>query len=75
MMKGKRGVARLILLVLLLAAFLVAFAAAMLALRAAAPAAQAPLKEDRMPTTLRRVSYALLLVLMLGLASGWLGAA
>lgn len=40
---------------------------------AAPPLAAARATEDRMPAIMRNVAYALLLALMIGIATGWLG--
>jgi cell division protein FtsX len=60
--------------------FLLLFSAAVLALASVLnllnPAGHrpAPQKGDTMPATFRTVAYILLLVLMVGVATGWLGA-
>ena len=68
--------ARLILFLLLFAALALAIAAAATAWRAlvAPPPSRLPaVTEDRMPPAIRNVAYVLLLLLLAGLTSGWLG--
>lgn len=65
--------ARLILFVLLIAGVALAFASVMLALRAVGPRAE-PQRGDTMPDTFRTIAYVLLVLLMFGVVSGWLGA-
>lgn len=65
--------ARLVLLLVLLGAL--AFAVAGAVRLARTMAAPPPRTEDAMPAPVRTVAYVLLVVLLLGLASGWLGAA
>ncbi len=65
---------RLILLVLLVAAFAVAFSAIALALRAISPQDKGAVG-DTMPKTFSTIAYVLLIMLMFGVATGWLGAA
>jgi hypothetical protein len=65
--------ARLILFLLLFAVAVLAVASVMLFLRTAGRA-PAPRDEDAMPATIRMVAYLLLLALMVGVATGWLGA-
>ncbi|MBP1805352.1 hypothetical protein [Rubellimicrobium aerolatum] len=68
--------ARLILLLMLFAALALAIAAAATAFRALAapaPAPMTPIREDRMPKAVRTTAYVLLLLLLAGLTSGWLG--
>ena len=67
--------ARLILFLLLFAALALAIAAAAAAWRAlSAPAPRLPVvTEDRMPPAMRNVAYLVLLALLAGLTSGWLG--
>lgn len=76
--------ARLILFLLLFAALALAIAAAAAAWRALTappPAARLPadrlpvVTEDRMPNAIRNVAYVVLLLLLAGLTSGWLGPA
>ena len=71
--------ARLILFLLLFAAFALAIAAGAAAWRALtaprAPARLPVVTEDRMPPAIRNVAYVLLLALLAGLTSGWLGPA
>ncbi|KIQ69677.1 hypothetical protein [Wenxinia marina] len=59
----------------LLAVALGAFAVASIAGGPARARAAARPKEDRMPDTLRTVAYVALLLLMLGIVTGWLGGA
>ena len=71
--------ARLILLLMLFAALTLAVAAAATALRALrAPPHRTPTTlpattEDRMPQAMRNMAYVVLLLLLTGLTSGWLG--
>ncbi|WP_210527111.1 hypothetical protein [Rubellimicrobium arenae] len=70
--------ARLILFLMLFAALALAVAAAATAFRALTAPSPAPLpvaKEDKMPKGARTLAYGVLLVLLLGLTSGWLGPA
>jgi cell division protein FtsX len=64
---------RLVLFVLLVAAIALALTSVMLALRSYALPAAKP--EDTMPTTFRNIAYVLLILLMFGVVTGWLGAA
>ncbi len=65
---------RLILVVLLAAAIFVAFTAAMGTIRAAQDLGQAR-ERSNMPAPYQRLSYAALLLLMIGVTSGLLGGA
>ena len=65
---------RLILVLLLVAAILVAFTAAMGTIRAAQDLDR-DRKRSAMPAPYQRLSYAALLVLMIGVTSGLLGGA
>ncbi len=69
--------ARLILFLLLFASAILAIVAVMAFLNPAGRATPSNMpatkKEDTMPDTFRTVAYALLLVLMVGVATGWLG--
>lgn len=70
--------ARLILFLMLFSALALALAAAVVAWRALAapPLARLPAAtEDRMPPAIRNVAYVVLLLLLAGLTSGWLGPA
>jgi hypothetical protein len=64
--------ARLILFFLLVAVVVLAVASVMVLWRTAAGVA-APGDEDRMPATFRMIAYLLLLALMVGVTTGWLG--
>ena len=64
---------RLILFLLLFSAAVFAIASVLNLLNPAG-GQPAPKKEDTMPATFRTVAYILLLVLMVGVATGWLGA-
>ncbi len=66
--------ARLFMLVMLIAAIAVAVAAVSVALRAVAPNANQA-AGDNMQDTVSKIAYVLLIVLMFGVATGWLGAA
>jgi cell division protein FtsX len=65
---------RMILLAAFVAILAIGFLAVLGALRALAgsPAEKDP---DPMPAPFRRISYILLVILMFGVAAGWLGAA
>lgn len=65
---------RLILFFALIAMIAVAFASIMLALRAISPQ-HGDKSGDTMPKTLQTISYVLLIVLMFGVITGWMGAA
>ena len=68
--------ARLILFLLLFASAILAIMAVLAFLNPAGRSSAAGLpikKEDTMPDTFRTVAYVLLLVLMVGVATGWLG--
>jgi len=70
---------RLILGLMLFAALVLALAAVLVLARSlVAPPVpvHAPLrKEDPMPDLMRNIAYVLLVILLLGVATGWLGAA
>ncbi len=65
--------ARLILLVLLVAATAMAVAAVSVALRSLSADHKGAVG-DTMPKTFSTIAYVLLIVLMFGVATGWLGA-
>ncbi|WP_439154765.1 hypothetical protein [Yoonia sp.] len=65
---------RLILLILLVAAVLIAIAAMVGTIQAMTLPPTAT-QEDRMPATFQKIAYAVLILLMLGVSAGWLGAA
>lgn len=65
---------RLILLLFVIAAMLVAAAVFLAAFRAATTVTT-QIKEDPMPDTFKRVAYVLLVLLLIGISTGWLGAA
>jgi type III secretory pathway component EscS len=65
---------RLILLVAFVALVAIAITALLGTMRAVTQVT-AGKDEDNMPTTFKRISYAVLVVLLLGVASGWLGTA
>lgn len=65
---------RFILLILLIAAVLIAFSAALGTMQAVASLTR-PKQEDTMPVTFQKIAYVVLIVLMLGVSAGWLGAA
>ena len=73
------GMTRLILMVLLVAAMLAVLGLALGPTRPVSDRPTAPTlprkKEDTMPATLQTIAYVLLIVLMCGVATGWLGAA
>lgn len=64
--------ARLILGLLLISAILLAVVAVAKLFTPAAPIPVRP-KEDAVPAVFRNVAYALLIMLMVGIATGWLG--
>lgn len=66
---------RLILLILFVAALLTAFTAMVTAMQAMGSVTRQATEGDSMPDTIKRVAYALLFVLLVGLSTGWLGAA
>jgi cell division protein FtsX len=67
---------RLIIILLLIAALALAAASVITLLRSVVQpvAAPGPERGDPMPDTIRNVAFGLLLVLLLGVATGWLGA-
>lgn len=69
--------ARLILLLLLFAALALAFVAGLAVWRAVTaspgPSRLPAVTEDPMPPAIRNVAYVVLLALLAGLTSGWLG--
>ncbi len=66
--------ARLILFLLFFAVAVLAAASVMTFFRTAGRVMPANSDEDSMPATFRLVAYLLLLALMVGVATGWLGA-
>ncbi|MBE0412494.1 hypothetical protein [Yoonia sp.] len=64
---------RFILLILLVAAVLIAFTAVLGTMQALATKATGR-HEDKMPVTFRKIAYILLVILMIGVSAGWLGA-
>jgi cell division protein FtsX len=65
---------RLILLVAFIAVLFIAITAVLGTLQAVTQSTLGK-DEDRMPVTFSRIAYMLLVVLMFGVTSGWLGAA
>lgn len=65
---------RLILFVVLIAALAMAFSAIVSALRVIEPQHTSG-TGDTMPKTISKVAYVVLIILMFGIASGWLGGA
>ena len=67
--------ARLILIAVLVAAVVVAALTLLAALRPGPAAADTtlPRRVDTMPRSFRTISYTLLLVLMVGITTGWIG--
>ena len=63
--------ARIFIFLLLLTLLALAAAALLAALRLSAP--DRPAKEDPMPSALKTTAYVLLVLLMFGVATGWLG--
>ena len=66
--------ARLLVIIAITVAAVVAVMAGTALVRAGADAARGSLSEDRMPETFRNIAYALLVLLMFGVVTGWLGA-
>lgn len=66
---------RLILIVAFVAVLAIVFVALLGTIFAATRVVGGGKGEDTMPETFRRISYVVLVLLLLGLASGWLGAA
>lgn len=64
---------RLIWPILLVVAFVIAFIAVQRTIQAINSSA-IDNQEDRMPATFQKFAYVLLIVLMLGVTTGWLGA-
>lgn len=64
---------RLILLILLVAAVLIAFTAVLGTMQMVGSRTTSS-QEDRMPATFQKIAYVLLIVLMFGVTTGWLGA-
>lgn len=64
---------RLILLILFVAAVLIAIAAMVGTIQAITSQAFNR-QEDRMPATFQKIAYAVLILLMVGVSAGWLGA-
>ncbi len=65
---------RLILIVFLIVALALAVTSVMSMLRAARSHAQDATEGTALPSSIRTVAYVLLIVLMFGVATGWLGA-
>ncbi len=65
---------RLILFVFLIVALALAISAVTLMLRSFGAATQAATTGDKLPSSIRTVAYVLLIALMLGVVTGWLGA-
>lgn len=65
--------ARLILLVALVVALVLALSSIMVALRAVSAQTGVSQGNMTMPKTFQTIAYVLLLVLMMGIASGWIG--
>jgi cell division protein FtsX len=66
--------ARLILFMLLLATVVLAVSVVMSVLKPAGPAPAPQKGTNTMPATFRNFAYVLLLLLMIGVVTGWLGA-
>ncbi len=64
---------RLILLILFVAAIVVAATATIAVVHSAATLARPTTGEDQMPRTFQRIAYVALIVLLIGITSGWLG--
>lgn len=64
--------ARLILLILFVSAMLTAIAA-MFSVAQSVAALARPMGGNNMPQTFQRIAYILLVLLLIGLSSGWLG--
>lgn len=65
---------RLILFVFLVAALALAIGSVTTMLRSFGATAQAVTTGNKLPSTIRTISYVLLVALMLGVVTGWLGA-
>jgi len=65
--------ARWILVFLFIALLTLGLVAIWKALRGAGSVASDSLQEARLPDTFKRISYVLLIVLMFGVVTGWLG--
>jgi len=63
---------RLILLILFIAAIVTAVAAMVAVVQSLSMLAR-PTGEDQMPQTFQRIAYILLVVLLIGISTGWLG--
>lgn len=66
--------ARLLVIFVITVAAVMAVVAGVALVRSGADAARGSLSEDRMPETFRNIAYALLVLLMFGVVTGWLGA-
>ena len=66
--------ARVLFIFVIAVAVVMTALAGMALVRAGADAARGSLSEDRMPDTFRNIAFVLLLLLMLGVVTGWLGA-
>lgn len=65
---------RLILFVFLVVALALAISSVTLMLRSFGASAQAATTGDKLPSSIQTVAYVLLIALMLGVVTGWLGA-
>jgi len=63
---------RLVLLIFLLACLAIGVAAVLIAIRSFSSPARAT-QRDTMPETFQRAAYVMLIVLLFGVTSGWLG--
>ena len=66
--------ARVLFIFVIAVAVVMTAMAGMALVRAGADAARGSLSEDRMPDTFRNIAFVLLILLMLGVVTGWLGA-
>ena len=66
--------ARVLFIFVIAVAVVMTAMAGMALVRAGADVARGSLSEDRMPDTFRNIAFVLLILLMLGVVTGWLGA-
>ncbi len=66
--------ARVLFIFIITVAVVMTALAGLALVRAGADAARGSLSEDRMPETFRNIAFALLILLMFGVVTGWLGA-
>ena len=66
--------ARVLFIFVIAVAVVMTAMAGMALVRAGTEAARGSLSEDRMPETFRNIAFLLLILLMFGVVTGWLGA-